>query len=146
MRTRLPTVIAGAFLLLLGPDPGLGQQAKQDRLGAAAVPAPLDQPRPLVMPPKRPAIRVAYPLKLRMRGRKVADLQEALLTFLKRGLILADDEATRKHLTKGLTSERKKQYFGRYTRRAVSSFQRARGLRPTGEVDRATAEAMNALL
>jgi len=89
---------------------------------------------------------VLSPLKLRMRGRRVADLQEALLTFLKRGILIPGDEEARQKLVEALGSEKGKQYYGRYTKNAVSIFQQAHNLQPTGEVDGSTARAMNNII
>ena len=90
--------------------------------------------------------KITFPLKLQMRGQKVADLQDALLLFLERGLLLRGDEAARLELAEGLKTEREAQRFDRYTRTLVSTFQKERQLDPTGEVDEATAQAINRLL
>ncbi len=71
--------------------------------------------------------QVGYPLRIRMKGQKVADLHEALIGL---GLNIAD-------------AERTKQRFGASTRRAVSKFQAAQAIKATGVVDRATAGLLN---
>lgn len=90
--------------------------------------------------------KISFPLKLQMRRQKVADLQDALTVFLGRRLILQDDEGARHELVEGLKPEREAQRYGRFTRKSVSIFQRERQLQPTGEVDEATADALNNLL
>lgn len=42
--------------------------------------------------------KITFPLKLRMQGSAVADLQDALQRCLDRGAILANDEAARREL------------------------------------------------
>lgn len=74
--------------------------------------------------------KLAPPLKPGMQRPEVAHLHEAL-TLL--GFTLRDDEQTSRR-------------FGASTRAAVLEFQRAQTLPATGEVDEATAEAINAVL
>ena len=90
--------------------------------------------------------KVAFPLKPRMRGPKVADLQDALEALLDRGVILADNESTRRKLAAAVVREKEKRYFGKSTAMVVTVFQRERNLEPTGEVDEKTAAVINALL
>ncbi len=90
--------------------------------------------------------KITFPLKLRMRGPKVADLQDALQLLLDRGAILATDDAARRELFETLKRERTAQRYGSATRKLVSIFQEERRLQPSGEVDEPTANALNALL
>ncbi|GIX46749.1 MAG: hypothetical protein KatS3mg131_0960 [Candidatus Tectimicrobiota bacterium] len=89
---------------------------------------------------------ITFPLKLQMRGPKVADLQEALKVFLERRLILRDDEAARRKALEDLARDSARRFYGSATRKLVSIFQQERQLQPTGEVDEVTARAINALL
>jgi peptidoglycan hydrolase-like protein with peptidoglycan-binding domain len=90
--------------------------------------------------------RISFPLKHRQQGAAVADLQDALQLLLGRDAILADDEPARRKLASALARERAERSYGSATRKLVSSFQAAHRLRPSGEVDEATAEALNRLL
>jgi hypothetical protein len=73
---------------------------------------------------------ITFPLKLQMKSPAVADLQEALV-FL--GFPIIDAEKTN-------------QRYGTSTRAAVLQFQTAHKLTATGEVDEATANAVNGVL
>ena len=90
--------------------------------------------------------KIISPLSLRMQGPKVADLQDSLQLLLDRGVILRDDEASRRELMAALQRERAEQTYGSVTRKLVSFFQEARQLQAGGAVDEPTAEALNALL
>lgn len=90
--------------------------------------------------------KIIFPLKRRMQGPTVADLQDALKLLLDRGALLASDEAARQELSKALQRERAEQTFGGATTKLVGRFQEERRQQPTGEVDEATAKALNALL
>src|SRR5262245_43029724 len=90
--------------------------------------------------------KIIFPLKVRMKRPEVADLQDALQLLLDRGVILANDERTRPELSAALKAEREKQTYDRATRDLVSTFQSERRLPVTGEVDEATANALNTLL
>jgi len=95
--------------------------------------------------------KITFPLKLRMKGPKVADLQDALTLLLDRGLILREDEGARRELLDALRPERDRQTYDDVTAKLVSIFQHERGLADpaggiTGEVDEPTANALNALL
>ena len=74
--------------------------------------------------------RITFPLKLQMKGRVVSDLHQALALF---ELTIADAEKTA-------------QRFGASTRTAVMTFQSASNLPASGEVDEATAKAINEAL
>ena len=71
--------------------------------------------------------KVTFPLKLQIKGPEVANLQEAL-GFL--GFTIAESEATN-------------QRYGASTRAAVKQFQFAQKMPETGEIDEATAKAIN---
>ena len=73
---------------------------------------------------------IIFPLKLRMQGPDVGDLQAALALF---ELPVVDQE-------------RSNQRFGKSTRQSVSKFQSERQLDVTGVIDEATAGAMNNVL
>lgn len=96
--------------------------------------------------------KITFPLKSGMQGQAVNDLQEGLQLLLDRGLVLANDAATRKELTTALAPERQSKTFGNATAKAVSIFQQEKRLLspaggvPGGEVDAATANALNAVL
>lgn len=90
--------------------------------------------------------RIIFPLKSRMKGPEVGDLQAALQLLLDRGVILPTDEAARRELSAVLKREHTKQIYGRATRKLVNIFQEERRLKVSGEVDEPTAGALNALL
>lgn len=90
--------------------------------------------------------QITFPLKQRMQGAAVGDLQSALQLCLDRGVILRDDEAARRELTAVLQRERAEQTYGSVTRKLVSLFQEARRLESSGAVDEPIADALNALL
>lgn len=86
--------------------------------------------------------RIISPLETGMQGSAVGDLQDALKLFLERGTI---EGATRAVLA-GLQRERAEHTYGDYTGRLVRLFQQQRRLEATGQVDEATARAMNTVL
>ena len=90
--------------------------------------------------------QITFPLKLRMKGPEVGDLQDALQQCLERGAILANDEEHRSELSAKLKSERLKQTFGSETHNLVKIFQKEQRLEASGEVDEPTAKALNKLL
>jgi hypothetical protein len=95
--------------------------------------------------------KITFPLKLRMQGPAVTDLQSALQVLLDRALVLANDAATRKELSTALGAERDSKTYGNATSKVVSIFQQEkRLLGPTGgasgEVDEPTSNVLNALL
>ena len=90
--------------------------------------------------------KITFPLKLRMQGTAVGDLQAALQLFLDRGSILKDDEGARQELSVTLKREHTKQTYEEATRKLVSILQEERHLEPSGSVDKATADAINSLL
>ena len=90
--------------------------------------------------------KITFPLKQRMQSAAVADLQEALKQLLDRAAILANEEPVRRELSEALKRERATQSYDASTRRLVTLFQDARRLQASGEVDEATATALNTLL
>ena len=90
--------------------------------------------------------KITFLLNAGMQGSAIADLQDALQLFLERRAILANDERARRELSEALKPERAEQSYGQATQTLVSIFQNERRLQASGEVDEATAKAMNALL
>lgn len=95
--------------------------------------------------------KITFPLRPRMQGPQVADLQDALQLCLDRHAILANDERARRELSASLARERAAQTYGDTTGRLVSTFRSEhRLLDPSRElnteVDEPTANALNALL
>jgi hypothetical protein len=90
--------------------------------------------------------RIIFPLKLRMRGQKVADLQNALKELLERGVILENYPIARWILSTTLQGELRRQYFGLITTALVATFQRERQFKLAGSVDEATAYEINVIL
>lgn len=89
---------------------------------------------------------IIFPLKPRQRSDAVANLQDSLQELLGRAVVLADDEAGRRELAAALEGERAKTTYGSATRKLVRAFQAAHGLEAHGEIDEATANALNELL
>jgi hypothetical protein len=90
--------------------------------------------------------KITFPLKLRMQGAKVRDLQTALQLLLDHSAILAHDAAARRELSAALKPERDRKTYGSTTRKLVGIFQQERQLKGRGEVDEATANALIRLL
>ena len=90
--------------------------------------------------------KITFPLKRDMQGAAVADLQDALLAFLDRGVVLAGDEGARRELSEALKRERIARKFGSATLKLVSTFQDERALQSSGVVDEPTAKVFNELL
>lgn len=90
--------------------------------------------------------KITFPLKQRMQGAAVADLQDALQLLLERSALLANDDAARRGLMAGLQRERVGQAYGAATSQSVSTFQQEHKLPASGEVDEPTANALNAML
>lgn len=91
-------------------------------------------------------MKIAFPLKPRMSGRQVGDLQNLLQLCLDRGVLLASDEGARRELSAALKRERVEQTYSDATRKLIGVFQKERQLQASGEVDEPTANALNALL
>ena len=79
-------------------------------------------------------------------GPEVANLQDALHALLVRALILSDDPDERRERLEQLSEERLNSLYSDFTHQIVSIFQEERGLDPHGDVDEATAVALNDLL
>ena len=89
---------------------------------------------------------IIFPLKMRLRGADVANLQAALKLLLERKVLLRDDDAGRGNLVTALQREQDETIYGPTTAKAVSLFQELRHLPVMGAVDEATAAALNGLL
>lgn len=89
---------------------------------------------------------IIFPLKLRMEGPAVADLQAALRLLLDQALLLPTDLPGRNKLIESLGPEAARSTFADMTQRLVGMFQELRHLHITGEVDQPTADALNAHL
>jgi hypothetical protein len=90
--------------------------------------------------------KISFPLTLQMQGTKVSDLHEALQLLLDRGIILPNDEPKRRQLSAALQGERAEQMYGTATRKIVTDFQDELRLDGRGEINEATANALNRLL
>lgn len=90
--------------------------------------------------------KITFPLKPRMKGPAVDDLEDGLQLLLDRGVMLANDEAARRELSAALQREHTEQTFGEATRKLVSIFQQERHLEVSGMVDEPTASALNRVL
>ena len=90
--------------------------------------------------------KIIHPLKPEMDGPYVGDLQTALQLLMDQGLILKDNEETRKELSEALKKEQTEQLFGKITSKVVSIFQEEQHLEGSGAVDEPTANAINAIL
>ncbi len=90
--------------------------------------------------------QITFPLKLRMKGSEVANLQAALQLLIERGVLLRDDETARGEQTAALQRELAKTTFGSATRKLIALFQAQNQLPAAGEVDESTSEALNAKL
>ena len=66
---------------------------------------------------------IIFPLKLQMKRSEVGDLQNALQLLLERGVLLSNDDATRREVSETLKNERTEQRYGKATRRLVARFQ-----------------------
>jgi hypothetical protein len=91
--------------------------------------------------------KVTFPLKPRMAGPEVGNLQDALQLLLDRAILQASDEATRRELQR----ERTGQTYGRATSKLVAIFQQEShlvlaGTENEGSVDEQTADAINSIL
>src|SRR5688572_1981457 len=93
--------------------------------------------------------KVTFPLKLRMTGPEVGNLQDALQLLLDRGFILANEEGSRRELSGALQRERSSQTYRSATRKLVAIFQQERQLVVSGDegsVDELTADTINTIL
>src|SRR5512140_2438258 len=90
--------------------------------------------------------KVTFPLKLRMKGSKVEDLQAALQLLLGSGVLPFEDARASGEIAAALEAERATRTFGPATRTLVRLFQEYLHLSPTGEVDEQTTDALNSWL
>ena len=90
--------------------------------------------------------RVTFPLKQRMQGPEVANLQDTLKLMLERDVIKPKDPRAKLALLSGLASERTNQSYGTNTYNVVKEFQEERHLRVSGEVNESTAAVINTQL
>jgi peptidoglycan hydrolase-like protein with peptidoglycan-binding domain len=90
--------------------------------------------------------KITFPLKPRMQGPQVADLQDALKLMLERDSISPGNPRARAALLDKLPSEHQTQTYGSATNKIVTVFQEEQQLRPDGIVGQQTADAINALL
>ena len=87
--------------------------------------------------------KIIFPLDLGMKGPEVGDLQDALQLLLDKAIILRGDDTARQELSAALQQERTEKTYGRVTSKLVSVFQEERWPEASGEVDEATANAIN---
>lgn len=90
--------------------------------------------------------QVQFPIRPGSAGSAPVALHDGLQQLLDCALLLAQDELARRQLGAGLAGERLAKTYGDATRALVSKFQAEHGLEPNGEVDAATAKALNGLL
>jgi hypothetical protein len=90
--------------------------------------------------------RIVLFLKSQMRGPELDDLHGALQLLLDREILRAGDGAEHLTLLAGLAGDRAARVYGEVTERLVCLFQEHRRIDKSGEIDAATAEALNALL
>lgn len=90
--------------------------------------------------------KVIFPLKPRMQGTEVVNLQDALKLMLEREKIHPNDPHARTALLAKLPSERQTQTYGNTTKKTVMAFQEGQQLQPDGVVGQQTAAAINMLL
>jgi hypothetical protein len=89
---------------------------------------------------------IIFPLAPGADGAAVADLQDALLECLRRGVLLANDAAARDKAIAALRRERTAGKFSDVTQKVLAQFQELNHLPSNGEVDEGTAKALNMLL
>jgi hypothetical protein len=92
--------------------------------------------------------KITFPLKDGNRGAAVVDLQDALLLLLERRFLLDNVPRLRDQLSAALRTEREEQVYKDITHNLIGLFQETQQLQPAsrGEVDEATANAINAVL
>ncbi|MEE4235832.1 MAG: neuraminidase-like domain-containing protein, partial [Anderseniella sp.] len=91
--------------------------------------------------------KITFPLNQGDSSPAAADLQDALLELVGRGILLAaESDLNRARLLVALRRERAEQSYGSTTNRLVRQFQQEKRLEATGAVDERTANALNALL
>jgi hypothetical protein len=90
--------------------------------------------------------KITVPLKLNMQGPAVADLQDALQVCIDREALLARNPTECRGFSILLKPERAEQKYSDVTGKLVSIFQEERQLAGSGNVNKATANAINRLL
>ena len=89
---------------------------------------------------------IIFPLAPGADRAAVADLQDALLECLNRGVLLANDAPSRDQAVALLRRERAAGKFADMTQKLLRQFQELNRLQGNGEVDEGTANALNRLL
>ncbi|ULA65337.1 MAG: Neuraminidase domain-containing protein [Nitrospira sp.] len=89
---------------------------------------------------------IIFPLAPGADRAAVADLQDALLECLNRGVLLANDPVSRDQAIALLRRERAAGKFADMTQKLLRQFQELNRLQGNGEVDEGTANALNRLL
>ena len=91
--------------------------------------------------------KIPFPLNQDMSGAAVADLQDALMELVGRGILLAaESDMNRTRILLAFQRERAEKSYGSTTNRLVRQFQQEKRLEATGAVDERTANALNSLL
>ncbi|MBD2746699.1 peptidoglycan-binding protein [Microvirga sp. BT688] len=88
--------------------------------------------------------KIVFPLTSQQTGKAVTALQDALLALLKDRGITSVSKRRAVALIASLSEERAASTYGRATAETVKAYQKDRGLAQTGNVDEATAAALNA--
>ncbi len=89
---------------------------------------------------------IIFPLAPGANREAVADLQDALLECLNRGVLLANDPVSRDQAVALLRRERTAGKFADMTQKLLRQFQELNRLQGNGQVDEGTANALNRLL
>jgi len=87
---------------------------------------------------------IADPLRIGDRSAEVIKLQTGLILLIDNQLLRLSGD--KQNLYEGLLQEQKEQTYNDYTAEIISIFQKQSRLNSTGEVDQATADALNQLL
>lgn len=91
--------------------------------------------------------KITPTLKMNDAGEEVVNLQDALRLLVNKDRLKIGDPATEARLLRALAGERERQVFGhKGTLPLVKLFQTQQHLEPSGQVDAATADALNELL
>lgn len=90
--------------------------------------------------------KIVYPLKPGAQGPQVADLHAALQASFDKGVLPISRSTTQQRVLAAFMQERAQQTYGTATAKAVSIFQKAQHLDPSGTVDEPTANALNGLI
>jgi peptidoglycan hydrolase-like protein with peptidoglycan-binding domain len=87
--------------------------------------------------------KITFPLQIGSQGLAVNDLQTALHFLLERAVIFPEDEEARQEFSEILPRDQREQTYEPITAKLVSVFQHQREIEPSGQVDEATAQAIN---